>query len=1573
MKEINWNIFRAKFNGKETGSFENLAYQLFCTEHNNNIGIFRFKNQTGIETEPIQIENGLIGFQAKYYDTKISDNKGDIIDSLTKAKRENPALDRILFYLNQEFSESSKKEKKDPDYKTEIEDEAKKINLNIEWRVPSHFERQLALPENQYLADFFFDDKKGIIDFIDGLKKHTENIFHTIQTDIIFKEQVIKIDRSTVIDNLLSTENASKSIILSGEGGCGKTAIIKELYQKNNNIPFYIFKAVEFNISEIKSLFKNYGDYSLNEFISAHETELCKIIVIDSAERISDLENQEPFKEFLSELLKNSWTIIFTTRLSYLDDLRFQFLSIYRIPFENISIPGLSLEDLEVLAKQHTFELPANDKMKAIIRNPFYLDEYLRSFAAYGNSVEYRQFKDVIWQRKIQNSSYTKDNIHILREKCFLNLAKSRSEQGSFYIIPNNCSEQALALLQKDDIIGYDRSSGGYFITHDIYEEWGLNIIIERAFNSFQTYTEFLKEIGTSMVVRRAFRQWLSDKLYDNVEGIKLFIEETFENNNVDSFWKDEILTAILLSEYSDEFFVRFKDTIVADEFKILKKIIFLLRISCKGVDDSLSRILNDSSDLNLRYVFTKPKGHGWNSVISLLYDNINLFSVSSLTFILSLLSEWCGNNKRGETTRKVGLISLKFYQDVNTSETLRYSSKYDEELVKIIIQSSIEIKEELTKIFDEVLSSNELDNRNTYYDLCKAVISSDIDNIPVTIAFPEYVLKIAELFWLESNKKKEHYGGYGVEKYYGLNEYGHHSYFPASAFQTPIYWLLQFSPKITIDFIINFTNRAVKKYVDSSFDQSVEEISLKLLNGKIHKQYLSHSLWNMYRGSGSPVSPYLLQSMHMALEKYLLEINATEKSNVVESWLIYLIEKSSSASISAVVASVVLASPNKFYTVAKILFSSSSFLLYDNLRARMGEHQAKSIYSIATGLDYRTKRFEDERLKTCEDKHRNHSLENLIVNYQFFKDEKTTDEVAEQRKLEIWEIIDSLYKELPEKDTENDEDKTKRILLARIDRRKMKPKIEQQGDNLIIDFNPQMDEDLVRHSNEAAIESNEMMKYAGLKLWSLHKFDNAKKYGDYQQYENDPHLVLNETKEIIQGLQTGNDNYFQLFNGSIPAYACSALIRHYALRLSSEELNFCKEIVLEYATSPFQPDYQYQIADGVEVSTNAIPALIELFPEEKNHFLRILLLILFDSHPIGQYKRVCDYSIESILRGLWKTEPIDAKKILFAYLKFKPIFNSVVDEIKKASIKSSSWPRYSQSVIIGKLIQVHGTEIEKSLTSLNKTEQFDIKSYSLNDIEIAFQLVPHDFSDEDINKIIYQILPVFAQELLKSNREIDYSLRQRVFTKFSSFILFRTVNEIPKFLKSFVDNYSSSEEMANLFQEIIFAQDKNERYDQFWIVWESFYGKVKDSSLAGYYSSQVIHNYLLAWNYWKDTAISWHSIREKEKIFYAKVVKDLGDRPSALDSIAKFLNQIGSGFLNEGVNWIADMLERNKENILETNTVYYIEKLVRKYIYLNRNKVRQNLKTKNTVVVILNYLVEHGSVNAYLLREDVI
>ena len=1580
MTEINWNNFKAKFNGKETLLFENLAYHLFCNEYNVKKGIFRFKNQTGIETEPIQNETEYVGFQAKYYDTKISDNKDDIIDSIKKAKGKNPNLNKVLFYLNQEFSESTKKNKKDPQYKVDIETEATKINLSIEWRVPSHFEIQLALPENIYLSEYFFSLNKNIVDFLNGLNDHSDNILYSIKNDIKFNNQIIKVDRTKIIENLGKVSEESEIIIISGEGGCGKTAIIKELYKNTNGIiPFYIFKAAEFNVKNIGTIFNLYGEYSVIDFIQIHQQEKNKIIIIDSAEKLSDLENQDVFKEFISALLKNSWRIIFTTRQSYLDDLIFQFIEVYRIPFKQINIENLSNEELYALAIKYNFQLPSDIRLKSLVQNLFYLDEYLQNYQSFDNSINLDHFKDIIWNKKIQNSSFTKDNIHILREDCFISIAKARCDSGLFFIKPEKCFNLVLSKLELDEIIQYDSSHGGYFITHDIYEEWALNVIIERAYNVAENYNAFFEQIGTSLTIRRAFRKWLSEKLIDYIDDIKSFIENVFFDVTIEVFWKDEILISVLLSDYSSTFFNKFESIILQDELLILKKIAFLLRIACKEVDSTIYRLLGNNNDVDLKYIFTHPKGSGWNSTIDLIYRKLDLFDPSSISFIIPLLKDWNNNNKKGETTRQASLFALQFYKKIQFEVEFRYSSGIEKELIIIILHGASEIKDELKAIFNEVLKNNWTNHSDAYFELCKSILISNQDNISVLLVLPDFVLKLADLFWFKSVKSSTiyDYDGIGVENYYSLNSNWHHDYHPASTFQTPIYWLLQFSFKETITFILTFTNKSVHSFVESGLDKSVEEIEVIIDDKTRQKQYISHCLWNMYRGIGSPVTPYLLQSIHMALEKHLLDIAKSKDANVIENWLIYLIENSTSASITAVVTSVVLAYPDKFFNIALILFRTSKFFLYENIRVN-SEYEVKSLSSIGYGLNYRNKIYEDERIRTCDDSHRKTSLENLAINYQFFRSEIISEDESVLRQKAIWNIIDDFYKQLPSKFNETDDDKTLRLLLTRIDRRKMKPKLKQKDDKIIIDFNPEIDPDLKKHSEEAQNKYTEQMKYVPLKLWAIYKFDKNKKYGDYEQYEKDPKLVLKETKEIMENLKHSiRSGSFYLFNSSIPAYTCSALIKEYEKELAIDEKQFCKEIIIEYATEPFRPNYQYQISDGIEVAVNSIPYLFNLFPEDRNDLKIILLFILFDPYPIGQYKRVCDYSIETIVNNLWDISPEDANDIFLGFLKLKPLFDNLKDTISREKEDYCNY-KIPRNQLIEDFKKKYQPEIDDFISKKLKSSDIHISGCPIEVLETAFQLLPVNTQNDNHLDFITNILPVFCEKLFFDDEKNDYSLRHRLFSKFSYFILNRETKNINQFIQPFVVSFSSNREMASFFQEIISTEDRINKYEQFWLIWESFYQKIVDlcNNNANYYLSEIIHYYLLAWPYWKDTAKEWHSLKEREKLFYRKVVKDIGHCPSVLDSIAKLLNEIGSGFLNDGIFWISEIIEKNKKNSrekLETNTIYYIEILIRKYIYINRTKIKHDIMIKNKILVILNFLIERSSVNAYLLREDLL
>jgi len=505
MIKPDWNIFKAKFSENPQNNFEWFCYLLFCKEFGQPYGIFRYKNQSAIETNPIKNDNDVIGWQAKFYDTSLSNHKGDLLSTIEKAKRDYSNITKLFFYTNQEWGQGRKEN--DPKAKIEVEEKARELNIKVKWRTASFFESEFVSVKNQFFAKHFFTLEKSIFDLIEEQKNHNRNILNEIQSFINFNGKKIKIERNDICDKLKNKDQ--QIFVLSGVGGVGKTAVIKNLYEQVKEIiPFYIFKATEFELRNINNLFKDFG---FQDFVKIHKEENNKIIVIDSAEKLLDLENTDPFKEFLLNLIENSWKIIFTTRDNYLKDLNYEFFEIYNIAPFNINIQELDIDELNLISKRYDFPLPKDEKVLDLIKNLFYLNEYLKFYNDDENELDYISFKNKLWNKNIKKGRPA-------REQCFLQIAFKRANKGQFFIVPN-CESRILDdELRNDGILGYE--TAGYFITHDIYEEWALEKIIETEFIKRMTNQNFFQEIGQSLPIRRSFRNWLSEKLLledDNV------------------------------------------------------------------------------------------------------------------------------------------------------------------------------------------------------------------------------------------------------------------------------------------------------------------------------------------------------------------------------------------------------------------------------------------------------------------------------------------------------------------------------------------------------------------------------------------------------------------------------------------------------------------------------------------------------------------------------------------------------------------------------------------------------------------------------------------------------------------------------------------------------------------------------------------------------------------------------------------------------------------------------------------------------------------------------------------------
>jgi hypothetical protein len=1566
--KTDWDIFKAKFSANPQNAFEWMCYLLFCNEFSMKTGIFRYKNQSAIETNPISSNGVGIGWQAKYYGSALSSHKNDILETITKAKRDYPDLNKIIFYTNSEWGQNKGKE---PQGKIESEEKAKANNLEIEWRCCSFFESSFVVNDCSRITSYFFTQSDNLFGLLDSFESHTDSILDDIETAITFGDKNVSINRSHIISEIEKSDISA--LIISGEGGTGKTALIKELYgDKGVNDAFYVHKATEFSVSSLNEFLSG---VFLKDFIGAHEGADNKTVVIDSAEHLLALENTDPIKEYLSSLIKAGWRVWFTTRNTYLDDLIFQLYEVYKISFTSVHIENLNEDTLFELAKRHDFVIPDDKKFKALILTPFYLREYLKHYKD-NKCASYFEFKESLWPRVITKRSPQ-------REQFFIRLAEIRANLGKFFVIPDisYANEKVEEALVSEGIISYEPNRG-YFITHDIYEEWALEKFVESNFLSSENAEMFFDRIQQSLPIRRVFRRWLSGKLSASNEEVIHLIVETLSSTNIAKLWKDETLVSMLLSDYSDYFFNINKDLLLEDDLSLLKRICLLIRIGCKEIDNSFFDMIGVRTPdiLSMDYVLTKPKGNGWKSLIKFIYDNLESIGADNINFALSVLYEWNTHNKSGDATKYSSLIALSFYKSVIENDIYIRDDGFSTNLILTILNGVGEIKIELEAIIDEVTLNN-WKRHNDPYHLLSEFILTKIECFIVAMEIPEKVIALAKCFWMYEPPQNDDYYRLRLEVDHEFGvESGHQNYYPASAYQTPIFALMKTDLELALNFIIDLINYSSKIYEESSLDKGqVETATLFLDDGKKIDLPISNRLWCMYRGT--QVNPNLLESILMSLERFFLERGKNTKSETLEYYLNYILTRSKSSALVAVVASIVCAFHEKTFNVAKTLFRTKEFFFYDTPRMSLDQTHKSQLTSFSFGINRMNEIHENERIKACDQKHRKLSLEDIALQYQFFRTEDITEEESEKRLQGIWDVLDVHYNELPDKERENHRDKTWRLYLARIDKRRMSPEAKEVENGIAIEFNPEIDPELREYSEAAQTEATKPFRHSSLNIWAECRLYNRDNYKKYDSYENNPLLALSEAKEIWKQFSDKNMTEELQFVRALPSNVCAVLLRDFKEKLGKTELEFCREVIFEYANIVNNDDYRHQIGDGLVPALFVLPKLIEDFPDERINIKLILIkaLMRHDSITIMGMDRINSVVIQSV-QPIWSDQPVFMKSLYIGYLAIAQKYRDVRDCLREEAYK-----QHKHEIDKNDFEQKLFKELEavvKSLEDETITESVidNIDSIDKDILITAFQLVPFDSEHMEPVPFIEAIIRIISTQLLSADRDdcLDYTFKFEFLKHYARFVLHLENNKKDRYLKYFTDDFILNEVMADLLNEFVSAEDSLNMPDSFWYVWYLFKGHIVDSiSSQGWRHSKerIIESFLFARITRKDEAMTWHTFSPEDKKFFSDLSGKIGGESSFIYSTSKLLCGIGSEFLDDGIYWISHAINTFDIDLSHDksgNTLFFLERYMRRYLSKNHDKVRRTPNLRAQSMVVLDFLVEQYSITGYLLREDV-
>lgn len=1575
MIKPNWDIFKAKFSDNPQFHFEWFCYLLFCKETNNKFGIFRYKNQSAIETNPVDIDGHCLGFQSKFYGTTLTSNKAELIGTLIKAKRDYPKLTKLLLYTNQEWGQAypqtnnpTKKAKK-PAAQKEIEKKANQLGIVLEWRTTSYFESPYVSQVCADLSKYFFISDNSLLGLISTQESHTQSILKNIKQSISFNGNEISIERTNVIHSL--KETTSQVSIVCGKGGVGKTAEIKKFYKESSETqPIFAFKANEFEVDKLDDLTKG---WSIEDFLSFFGDCEDKVLVIDSAEKLMDLNNQEPIKEFIDLSVALGWRIIFTTRDHYFDDLNHLCIDVLDVIPNKLYVSELTEEELDELACRYSFKLPNDSRLRSLLKLPFYLNAFLKFYDGETKQpLDLTRFKEHLWNKKIKSG-------YIKREKIFSELALQRANSGKFYLSVVSEDLDAAYALSKDEVLGKKGTS--FFISHDIYEEWALEKFIDITFQNKLSTIEFFTSIGQSLAIRRSFRSWISEQLFANEEEIKPFIENAIDDDAIEPIWKDELITAILLSDYSSIFFDNFESELLQNNLELLQRINFILRITCKEIDNSMLNLLGlKQSDIAY---FTIPKGAGWSAFINFIFDKKDNIGLVNFKAFIPVLNEWNSSVKQGETTRKASLLCLEYYRWLESEDSYIGRGKFIDSVIKTIAYGANEIKVELALVIDEICGLQK-ESKNIPYEHLAKLILKELDGLHIAKALPDKTLELANFCWLKVHQL-DHYSRRNreAEHIFGVADDSDFNYHPESAFQTPIFNLLRFSLKATVDFILDFINRITLNLVNHYGEEKfcTHELIIDDITNKI---YVDQHLWGAYRGAAN--TPNIIKSILMALEKFLLENAEHFTGDNLEAWLKYILKNTNSSAICGVITSIVLANKDQLFNVAKILFEVKEFIQFDTTRLIFDSQHKGQLEMLGdmTGGIQHGKMYHNERIKACDAEHRTNSLESLCLYYQLFGRKGVIEEVEVQnRQKAIWELLDRYYDELAV-DKDSEASKLWRMSLARMDRRKMDITTEKVKDKIAINFNPELDADLKDMSESHQEKQQQDYKFFPLNLWARHKIEKKEDCKKYEQYEFDPNQVISDLKNLFEKLideENPPSENFVHFNRATHIYASAALIKYYHTELCEDDLSFCLSIIEDCLKQLFNYDYRYQISDGMDACFTVISDLFVISPENIPIYKVMLIagLMRADSITMMGSQRFSAFAIMAIVE-LWKDFDKDVQAIFWGYLTLFPLYIELIGTIRKEDFErkqfdtdlSGLWQRLFED----------NEEILKFVETNNivKLSNVDNSKLDLHAKSVAIYILPNDSRKWALDSFKWlantSVDTIFGDDRSNSN---DYQSRHDFIKKFAIYILSSQPSDIPELVKPFVDNFNSSEGVADLLEEIILVQDGQISHENFWMIWNLFKPKVIQLAQDGHFRHRfdnVIKNYLFALRWWKKDAKNWHTFKDKHARFFNEMAGKLSNCPSTLFSFSMLLNGMGNRFAPQGVAWIAKIIKSNRDlskSNLEDDTFYYLNSYMRKYLYRERSQVRRSPELMSNTLIILDFLIEQGEVSGYLMRESIV
>lgn len=1560
MITVNWCKFQAKVGDSAPVEFERLCYFIFCRKYNRPYGIFRYRNHPALETSPIEVDGELIGFQAKYFVDKFSNHKSDILEAIQKVVRRYGNLKRLVFFMpmDHDCNQNAADKNIETAAQREVEGLASSLGFTIEWFCHSHFEATFSNKEYFDIGCHYFSDDKGLVALFDGIDICKNRFLRTIHDSIEVGGKRFKIDHRKILKRFDDLEPGT-IFVLHGEGGIGKSGTIKDLIKANND-SVWVFRPEEVvKFFRDDELLRNWHATLANVIDETNDLSN-RVLVVDSAEKIENLESDTSiFFAVINSFIEAGWKIVFTVRTMFCDMLiRYLSINILSARVQQEMIHPLTLSEIGEVETVFDVALPNEVCAFHFLTIPFYLNIYLKNTKKF-QKAGLRDFKKHLWLLMVQGG-HTGDSA----ADCFQRLVVNQIENHSYWLDVSSAKSDDISALIKREILLQDVSTSQYYIAHDVYEEIALEHEIEKIFVKYRE-DEFFLKIPESRPMIRAFRMWLKDKLVSDVDSVKGIVHGALNQSR--RCWRNETLIAILNSPYAKTFLAENKDTLFANGATFLFFTIKLIRCACKEQrrDFPAAEFANTS----LRYYLTRPSGCAWEVLVEFICDNDDCLHGFDLGPIVDFMCEWTQSNPTGDVARKAGLFAMK----VALQDGKEFETHYDSwgNLAKIITAFSKEIHNELQEFILFTLTDYDPSTGGIQRDIYKGVLEHPIEHINFIKEFPELTRQMAKVAWFKS--RNHYYSAEWAEEVFGLSDRFLDTYVCPSAHATPIYMLLKIDFAKTLDFIVEVVNKAVCHAADWRKDDiGIKKTSISFPDGETVTQYISQPLWCMHRGVGSPVTPYLLQSIHMALERFFIEMhkslaNYKDKIEWLEQMAIGAIKKSKSASITGALNSLVLAYPDSYYDLASIIMTSREMIRADHIRGTILEAECKSLYDI---YGSRNDVCVAERRLTLEDKFRYETLESVMLRYQM-----ELDDAKHMRRQRMLSLLDEYGA------SSYDDD---RFFVLRVDSRKrhVEKYTDQNGREFLLSV-PDIPEDLTKARKEAEEKVLPNHICQSLMMWGIAKI-RGEKIADYLMcYESNMSKTLDDFRYVLKLSEKADP---RIYLTSSLAYPASALLLFYSGAIDGELRAKCERIILDFAGQILKPNYFSMFLDGVDAALAALPLLAESNDTEVADVAKGLILFsMLCENQIGMANnRICDI-IFMAFRNSKSLGQHCVDQYIAQYLCLRTHFQKYI------LIPQNRMKLFRGANPLAMFLENN----EELLNKLETVSSFDIDEivsdpdavYSLGNAILLIAPTKENVATYE-RLIVGSIRPVLSAAYANTKDKytrgvkyleafaVQYQLHlAKMLVLMDINALQASISEIIKIPRIVDDHWFLS--------AIIAGEDAFKEHDNFWCLWAALISPValmlrSNSFACEFDNNSVIEHFFLGKSLWKSNVTSWDALRDEDIAFYTTAIRVLPPSLGCLAALASFCNGIGKKYWKDILKLMVSVISSFKEDeqwhdSAIKRTVGKLEEFVLKVVLNNADQIKKNDGLWNDVIMVLDWLVEQQSTLSYQLREQLI